>query len=403
MRTLVALSLAVTISLGVVGCSLAQDMLAIERQLTQVVEDVSESIVSVSAVSSTPRAASGSGASGVRNLARSVGCGVVFDESGLIVTTASVVGYARYVEVATTGGAKYKGTVVGIDPTSDVAVIKVDTSDLKPARFAEAAHLMPGSLILILGNAFGALPSVAMGVVSNVTGAVSGGGDQGMLRLAVPINPGDIGGPVVNSAGEVVGVVIGRLTFQPRSHTMQVGEGAVFGFSASPQPSNMTMAIPIDRAMAIASDILDRGSTKKGFLGVQVMNLSDQLRGDLGDKSITGVMVTSVIPGSPAESIGIIPGDVITSFGSASIESVTGLGDAVGVAAPGEVVDIRYVRRGKAVKDGVRIGWFVPEFIRQAALLEEILSPEQVRSRINDLKAEMERLEEQLDQMETNQ
>jgi serine protease Do len=396
-----AVGLVVTLSLWLAGPGLAQDMLTLERQMTGVVEEVSQSIVSVSAISGAPESAGGV-VSGPRAVARSVGCGVVFDRAGLIVTTASVVGYARYADIVTTAGTQYKGTVVGIDPVSDIAVVKVDTSDLKPAKFAEKANLRPGSLILILGNAFGALPSVSMGVLSNVTGSMAREGDDAMLRLAVPINPGDIGGPVVNTAGEVVGIVIGRLTFQPQTHTMQVGDRTLFGFSGNLQPSNMSIAIPADRAMSVAGDIMEKGTTKKGFLGVQVMNLSDQIQRELGKKSLAGVMVTSVVPGSPAESVGIMPGDVITSFGSRTIESVTSLGDAVGAAAPGEVVGIGYLRDGKAVSDGVRIGWFVPEYVRQAAFVESSLEPDQIRSRIDELKAEMDQLEQQLKEIEAN-
>jgi S1-C subfamily serine protease len=395
-----ALGLALWISLGMAVSGLCEDMLAVEREMTRVVSEVGESIVSVSAVTSVPQAASRSGLPDVLARARSVGCGVVFDESGLILSTASVVGYARYVDITTISGVEHRGTVVGIDPVSDVAVIKVEASDLKPARFAKGVDLRPGSLVLVLGNAFGTLPSVSMGVLSNVTGTLASQEDQRMLRLAVPINPGDIGGPVVSSAGEVVGIVIGRLTFQPQTHSVQVGDRAILGFSGSPQASNMSIAIPADRAMAVAQDIMEKGSTRRGFLGVQVMDLSEQLKHELGDQSLTGVMVTSVVPGSPAESVGILPGDVITSFGSRSIATVGTLGDAVGKVAPGDVVDIRYLRGRESLRDGVRIGWFVPEFVRQATFIEDPQSAEQMRSRIEDLKAEMQRLEKQLGDLE---
>jgi serine protease Do len=400
MKRIAVLALALAVPVGLSNTCLSQDMLALERELTQVVDEVSESIVSVSAVSSASKIASGGITSTVRPIARSVGCGVVFDESGLIVTTASVVGYARYVDVSTVTGSDYRGTVIGIDPVSDVAVIKVEIPGLKPAKFAERVSPRPGSLVLILGNAFGALPSVSMGILSNVTGTFARADDQTMLRLAVPINPGDIGGPVVNTAGEVVGIVIGRLTFQPQAHAMRIGERTMFGFSGNPQASNMSLAIPADRAMTVADNILKQGSTRKGFLGVQVMDLSDQLRRELGSNSLEGVMVTSVVPGSPAESVGIVPGDVITSFGTLSVESAASLGDAVGTSAPGDLIDIRIWREGDSVREGVRIGWFVPEFVRQATVVEYPLRPEQVRSRIEDLKAETERLERQLEDLE---
>jgi predicted metalloprotease with PDZ domain len=130
------------------------------------------------------------------------------------------------------------------------------------------------------------------------------------------------------------------------------------------------------------------------------MNLSDKLRGDLGDENLKGVMVTSVVPGSPAESVGIAAGDVITSFGSNPVESITALGEAVGGTSPGDVIDVQYARGGERFQKGVRIGWFVPEFVRQAAYSDYAPDPEQMRSRIEDLKAETQLLEERLQELE---
>jgi S1-C subfamily serine protease len=399
MRKLVALGMALALSLGASAACLSEDVLAVEQQMTGVVDQVGKSIVSVSALSPLPSRVSGS-AGAVRPMARSVGCGVVFDRDGLILTTASVVGYAPYVDIATVSGEKYRGTVVGTDPVADIAVVRVEASGLVPAKFADAPAARPGALVLVLGNAFGALPSVSMGVVSNVAGSAAQEDEQAMLRLAVPINPGDIGGPVVNTAGEVVGIVVGRLTFQQQAFPVQVGDRTVVGLSGGPQASNMSVAVPADRATAVAEEILKNGGTRKGFLGVRVMNLSEDLRGDLGDETLKGVMVTSVVPGSPAESVGIAAGDVITSFGSNPVESITALGEAVGGTTPGDLVDVRYVRGGERFLKTVRIDWFVPEFMREAAFSDYAPDPEQMRSRIEDLKAETQLLEQQLHELE---
>jgi S1-C subfamily serine protease len=400
MRELLATVAALAVLNASAGDCVCQDIGSLERDMISVVDRVGESVVSVAAISSGPRAAAGEPVGALRAMSRSVGCGVVFDEDGLVVTTASVVGYARYAEIGTRSGAKYKGTVVGIDPNSDMAVIKVD-ADIKPARFAEDAELKPGSLVLVMGNAFGSLPSVSMGVVSNVGEAA--GGDGSVLRLSVPINPGDIGGPVVNTKGEVVGIVIGRLTFQSQSHAFRIGDRAFVGVSGGLEASNMSIAVPAMRAADIAGEILEQGSSKKGFLGVQVMNLSDEIRLELGSPKLDGVIVTGVVPGSPAESVGMMPGDIITSLGTKEVESVTQLSGIIAEASPGDVVDIRYVRQGSAIDDGVRLGWFVPEFVRQATFVERTLRPGQVQARIQDLKTEIEVLEAQLEELEKKQ
>ena len=134
---------ALVLVLGLAVSGMCQDMLEIERDMTRVVAEVGQSIVSVSAVTGAAQALSRGGPQEVRVRARSVGCGIVFDDS-LVLSTASVVGYARYADITAASGAEYKGTVVGIDPVSDVAVIKVENSDLKPARFTKAIDIRPG-------------------------------------------------------------------------------------------------------------------------------------------------------------------------------------------------------------------------------------------------------------------
>jgi serine protease Do len=395
---------ALLLGLGIIGVAAAggpaQSIGAFEEEMIALVDGVSESIVSVAASSGQMQMPAGKQHGAWLAATKTIGCGVVFDESGLVMTTASVVGYARSVEVGTRDGTRYQGTVVGVDPSSDIAVIKVDSRDLKPARFAAEVRLRPGSVIIVLGNAFGSLPSVSMGMVSNVATLGDEEGTGSMFGLSVSINPGDIGGPVVNTKGEVIGMVIGRLSFQSQPQAVRFGDKALFGFGGAFQPSNMSVALPVTRALGIATELLEKGSSKRGFLGVTVFNLTREMKTDLGDPDMKGVMVMDVVPGSPAESIGIVPGDVITAVASKKIETVTQLGDIVKATSPGQVVDIAYSRRGGAVSDGVRIGWLVPEYVRQASFGEFALRPEQVRARIENLKAEMEVLETHLKQLE---
>jgi S1-C subfamily serine protease len=244
----------------------AQGIDALERDVTRLVEGVSESIVSVAAISG-PHAA------------RSVGCGIVFDEEGLILTTTSVVGHARQVEIGTRDGTKIEGMVVGSDAMSDLAVIRAEGLKLKPAKLGDADALLPGSLIFVIGNAFGSLPSVSMGVVSTPAGRSGDELGDSMLRLSVAINPGDIGGPVVNTKGEVIGIVVGRLTFQSRYQSVRIQERGSFKIAGTPQVSSMTVAMPAQRAVAMTGDIIKTGMREPGFLGVQVLDLSEEMKG----------------------------------------------------------------------------------------------------------------------------
>jgi len=398
MKGLCALAIGLAVLVATAPGGSARSIKDLEEEMIGLVDGVSESIVSVMAYSGQVQVSGDKKHVDVQAGARSVGCGVVYDEGGLILTTATVIGYATTVEISTSDGAHYAGTVVGVDPASDLAVVRADTDQLKPARFADEVRLLPGSLILVLGNAFGSLPSVSLGMVSNIT---SGGQEEGtgsMFGLSVAINPGDIGGPVVNTDGEVIGLVIGRLTFQSQPQAMRMGGRVLMGGGL--QHSNMSVAIPAARALGIAAEILEKGSNKRGFLGVTVVNITDGMRAELDQPKISGVVVMDVVPGSPAESIGIVAGDVITGFATHGVANTSDLGEAVKSTEPGDVVAINFSREGSALSDGVRVAWMVPEYIRQATYQRVNLRPEQVRVRIDNLKEEVEVLEAELEKIE---
>jgi S1-C subfamily serine protease len=166
-------------------------MESLDSEITSMVDRMSESIVSIAAVSGSA-AVPGGGAF----VSRSVGTGVVFDDEGLVLTTASVVGYANRVEVGTSDGMKFVGEVVGIDPATDLAVVRVDNLRAKPAPISKKKSILPGSLVFVIGNSYGKLPSVTMGVISNAPSPLGEDGGEEMLRMTVPVNPGNTGSPV---------------------------------------------------------------------------------------------------------------------------------------------------------------------------------------------------------------
>jgi C-terminal processing protease CtpA/Prc len=134
-----------------------------------------------------------------------------------------------------------------------------------------------------------------------------------------------------------------------------------------------------------------------------VINLSDDMRREIGQVDLSGVIVVEVTNGSPAESIGIAPGDVITAFASAAIESVSILRDAVRAAHPGDLVDITYLRDSRAVSEAVRVARSIPEYVRHVSFREQRIRPEDVRARIEVLRTEIELLRTQLKEIEKQQ
>jgi serine protease Do len=288
--------------------------------------------------------------------------------------------------------------VVGLDPASDLAVVKVTGANLRPAAMSRDRALRPGSWIFLLGNAFGSLPSVSMGMVSGLASPVRDDLGGEMLRLSVAMNPGDTGAPVVNSRGEVVGIAVGRISFNPWSYSACLPDATPYGLGGL-QPSGMSVAVPAERAVAIAREIVATGGKERGFLGVRVVELSDEMKADLGDRGLRGVVVTDVVASSPAESVGIAAGDVITAFGTREIRSARSLLESVGATRPGDVVAIKLVRGSEALTEHVRIGPFLSDYLRQQAMRPQA-RPEDLGARIEYMKSEIERLKAGLKQLE---
>jgi serine protease Do len=236
------------------------------------------------------------GRSGQR-AAAGLGSGFVIRNDGAIVTNAHVVAGATRISVALRDGKTYPARLIGIDSTNDLAVIKIDAKNLAVAPLGSSSDLMIGEWAIAIGNPYGFIlantePSVTAGVVSgvgrNLAGAVEGGGVYvDMIQTDASINPGNSGGPLVNAAGEVIGV--NSSIFSPNGSSIGIG-----------------FAIPINRARRVAEDLLAHGVVRRPWVGFQPTLPRSQ-----GVAASAGVVVGSVVPGSPAARAGIRPGDVV--------------------------------------------------------------------------------------------
>ncbi len=250
------------------------------------------------------------------------GSGIVYDASGLILTNAHVVGNARAVRVQFADGTRAEGEVVGAAPAIDVALVRVETDiALTPAIFADRSNVEVGQLAVAVGSPFGLQQSVTSGIVSAVGRAVrEGSADSAfveMIQTDAPINPGNSGGALANRFGQVIGM-----------NTLIRTDGTMGNIG-------LGFAIPSDIALNIAERILNGESTELGYLGVW---------GSDPEIGLPGAFVDEVIPGTPADEAGLMPGDLIVGIDEEPISTFVELAAKVQFRAPGTPAELEVLR-----------------------------------------------------------
>jgi putative serine protease PepD len=280
------------------------------------------------------------------------GSGVVLTDDGYVVTNNHVVaeaGTKGTVQVRTADGALYDATVVGTDPASDLAVVKLDgASGLTPATFADSDKVQVGDVAVAIGAPLGLSNTVTNGIISATDRAVATGSTQNdatvidALQTDAAINPGNSGGALVSGAGEVVGINTAIAT---------VASGAT-GSQSQSGNIGVGFAIPSNTVQRIANEIIDTGSATHAFLGVSARTAADDQNPDVG----TGAEIGTVEPGSAAADAGLRVGDVVTAVGDRSVTTSTELTAAVRSQAPGEKVQLTIRRGGQTSTIEVTLG-----------------------------------------------
>ncbi len=256
-------------------------------------------------------------------LQRSLGSGVIVDAAGIALTNAHVVDHATAIEVTTADGRKHKAKVIGTDPRTDLAVLRLEGNGRYPAAvLGDSEKVSVGDWVLAVGSPFGLEQTVTAGIISAKGRIIGQGPFDDFLQTDAAINPGNSGGPLVNMRGEVVGV-----------NTAIVADGQGIGF-----------AIPVNMARKVYTELVARGKVSRGWLGVSVQPLTSELAKSFEAKDDRGALVAGVLPDSPAGKAGLKPGDIILEFDGKKIESASDLQRSVGLTSPGKTVRVRVWR-----------------------------------------------------------
>ncbi len=282
------------------------------------------------------------------------GSGVVLSEDGYVLTNDHVVSLdgptgSTAVQVRTSDGTLYDATVVGTDPTSDLAVLRLDDAGgLTPATFADSDEVQVGDLAVAIGAPLGLSDTVTDGIVSATDRAVATGSTQDdatvldALQTDAAINPGNSGGALVDAAGEVIGI---------NTAIASVASGAP-GSSAQSGNIGVGFAIPSNVAQRIAEEIVDTGTATHAVLGVSAQTAADDTNSEVG----TGAQVVQVQPDGAAAAAGLRAGDVVTAVGDRAVTTSTELTAAVRSVAPGDRVTLTVDRDGRTTTVEVTLG-----------------------------------------------
>ena len=270
----------------------------------------------------------------------SLGSGVLVSPEGYILTNHHVISDADEIDIALSDGRKVKGKVIGSDPETDIAVLKIEAKKLPtPITLGTVESVHVGDVVLAIGNPFGVGQTVTSGIVSALgRDHVGINTFENFIQTDAAINPGNSGGALIDTRGNLIG--INTAIYSNNGGSMGIG-----------------FAIPINLAKQIIESILANGSVTRGWVGVEPQNLSKELSESLGlPGNTTGVLISGVLEGGPAARGGIKPGDVLVAINGNSIQDVRGLLNGIAQISPGNQAKLTVLRKGKEMELTVQTG-----------------------------------------------
>ena len=271
---------------------------------------------------------------------RSMGSGFIISEDGYILTNNHVIEGADEIEVRMSDRRDFPATVIGTDPRSDLALLKIEASDLPTLKLAEKSELQVGEWVVAIGSPFGLDFSASAGIVSAIGRSIPTERNENyvpFIQTDVAINPGNSGGPLFNLDGEVVGI----------NSQIYTRSGGSIGLS---------FAIPSDVAIDVVAQLKSSGRVERGWLGVVIQEVDADLAKSFGLDSSSGALVAQMDPQGPAAQSGLRIGDIILEFNGSDVESSSDLPHLVGAVRPNTKVEVLIAREGKKKEIDVTVG-----------------------------------------------
>jgi serine protease DegQ len=255
-----------------------------------------------------------------------LGSGVIVSEDGFILTNHHVVEAADEIQVALSDGKTLDAEVVGTDPETDLAVLKVKRKGLPAITFAQGDHQRVGDVVLAIGNPFGVGQTVTMGIISALGRSHLGINTfENYIQTDAAINPGNSGGALVDGAGNLVGV-----------------NTAIF--SRSGGNLGIGFAIPVSIVRQVMQEIISHGAVTRGWVGIEVQEITPEIAESFALKSTAGALIAGVLRGGPADRAGIRPGDILVAVGGKPVTDSSSLLNLIAALPPGKVVQLRLMR-----------------------------------------------------------
>jgi len=261
---------------------------------------------------------------------QSLGSGVIIDaKRGLVLTNNHVIANADQINVRLNDGRQFAAELVGSDPETDVAVIRIEATGLVGLPSANSDEARVGDFVVAIGNPFGLGQTVTSGIISALARSGLGiTGYEDLIQTDASINPGNSGGALVNLRGELVGINTAIYS--------QSGGNIGIGF-----------AIPVNMARQIMEQLVEFGEVNRGYLGAEMQNMDPELAAAFGLKTAQGAVLVNIVPGSPAEKAGLKPGDVVTAANGKPVRDASDLRNRVGLLRVGDTMKLDVLRDGR--------------------------------------------------------